>query len=157
MSANTFYVIFKIDQQLFAIRLSEVFRIVRVVQITSIPEVPEVIEGVINVQGDIIPVVNLRKRFGLNAGELDLDAQIILINSKDRMLGLLADEVIDILESQEGDIISQKKLLPGADRIQGFIKNEENMILIQDIETLLTINEEKKLEKSLKKSKKTIK
>jgi purine-binding chemotaxis protein CheW len=155
MGTDTFYVIFKIEQQLFCIRLSDVYRIVRVVHVTAIPEAPQVIEGVINVQGDIIPVVNLRKRFKINTRELNLDDQIILINANNRLLGLLVDEVTDILESRSEDIVSQENILPGADRIQGVMKNNESMILIQDIETLLSTDEEKKLEKSLKKSMKS--
>ena len=154
MSANTFYVIFKIDQQPFAVRLSDVVRIVRIVQVTPIPEAPEIIEGVINVQGEVIPVINLRKRFEIDERDVDLDDQIILTNSKTRVLGLLVDEVTDILESQANDVIKQKNIVPGADRIQGVMKNDEGMILVQDLDALLSVDEEKKLEISLKKSEK---
>lgn len=155
MGIEKYYVIFRIEQQSFGIRLSDVYRIVRVVHVTSVPEAPQVVEGVINVQGDIIPVINLRKRFKLDIRDLNLDDQIILIKSSTRLLGLLVDEVVDILESSAEDIVSQKNILPGADRIQGVMKNNESMILIQDIETLLSADEEQKLEKSLKKSTKS--
>lgn len=155
MGTNTFYVIFQIDQQPFAIQLSRVIRISRIVQMTPIPEAPEIIKGVANVQGDIIPVVSLRKRFDLNCTQPDLDDQIIFIQSNNRVLGLLVDEVTDIIESPDEDIISQKNVIPGADRIQGLMKSKEQIILIQDVDRMISLDEERKLDRSLKKSLKT--
>lgn len=153
--SDTFYVIFKIDQQTFAVRLDDVHRIVRVVHITPMPEAPKVIEGVINVQGDVIPVVNMRTRFRMDERDLTLDDQILLIRSNQHILGLLVDEVVDIIESDSDQIVSQQTILPGAERIRGVMKKDEDMILIQDIETLLSADEEKKLEISLKKKSRT--
>lgn len=155
MSADTFYVIFKINEQSFCVSLSDVVRIVRIVRITPIPELSDIVEGVINVQGEVIPVVNLRKRFGINERGLNLDNHIILINASTRVLGLLVDEVTDIVKSQEKDLIQKKEILPGTHKIQGVMKNEKDMILIQDLDALLSLDEEKKLETSLTKREKT--
>lgn len=155
MSAEQFYVTFRIANQTFAVKLEEVYRIVRIVHVTPVPEAPPVIEGIINVQGEVIPVVNLRKRFQMNLRDLSLDDQILLVNANNRVLGLLVDEVTDIIESDLSEIVNQESILPGANRIEGVMKNAEDMIMIQDIDALLSADEEIKLDQSLKKKQKS--
>lgn len=146
--ANNF-VLFVIEGQSFVIRLSEVNRIARAVSVTPIHDAPEVIEGVVNIQGEVVPVVNLRKRFGLPAKDVGIDDHFIVAKTNRRLVAVLVDEVKDIIESVEEEIVSQDDILPGREAIEGVVKTEKNMIVIQDLDKLLSLEEEDQLDRSL--------
>jgi purine-binding chemotaxis protein CheW len=75
------YVVFTLDEQRYALYLHAVVRVVRIVEITPLPQTPEVIRGVVNVQGQVIPVVDIRKRFQLPEREPELGDQLIIANT----------------------------------------------------------------------------
>ncbi len=78
MSLSDQYVVFGLDEHSFALRLSAVVRVVRAVEVTPLPRAPEIVLGVINVQGRITPVFDVRKRFRLPAREISLSDQFII-------------------------------------------------------------------------------
>lgn len=78
-------VVFTLDEQRYALHLAAVERIVRVVEVTPLPKSPEIVLGVVNVQGRIIPVVNIRKRFRLPEREIALSNQLIIASRSRRM------------------------------------------------------------------------
>jgi len=143
-------VVFSLDEQRYALLLSNVERIVRVVEITSLPKAPEIVLGVINVRGEIIPVVNIRKRFRLPEREITLSDHLIIAKTSRRAVALLADRVGQVLEVLENKIISAKKILPAMDYVEGVVKLEDGLILIHDLEKFLSLEEEKALERALK-------
>lgn len=149
MELNNNFVLFSIEGQSFVIRLNAVKRIARAVSVTRIHNAPDVIEGVVNIQGEIIPVVNLRKRFNLPLREIGIDDHFIVANTKYRSVAVLVDEVKDIIESLDDAIVSQQDILPGHESIEGIVKTANNMILIQDLDKLLSLEEEELLDKSL--------
>jgi len=142
--------VFNLDEQRYALLLSNVERIVRVVEITSLPKAPEIVFGVINVRGEIIPVVNIRKRFRLPEREIALSDHLIIAKTSRRAVALLADRVGQVLEVLENKIISAKKILPAMDYVEGVVKLEDGLILIHDLEKFLSLEEERALERAMK-------
>lgn len=145
------FLLFSIENQRFVISLSQVEKIVRAVEIVPLPKAPDVVEGIINVQGRILPVVNLRKRFGLSIRPLDIRDHFIVCNTPKRTLAVLVDMVMDIIQIPEERIVDQKKIVEGAEYIKGVLKLDDGVVLIQDLENLLSLQEERMLDLALKK------
>jgi purine-binding chemotaxis protein CheW len=141
--------VFNLDEQRYALPLSDVERIVRAVEITPLPKAPEIVLGVINVRGQVIPVVNIRKRFRLPEREITLNDHLIIAQTSRRAVALLADRAGHVLEVLENKIISAKKILPAMDYVEGVIKLEDGLILIHDLEKFLSLEEEKAINDQL--------
>ncbi len=153
MNSLSNLVVFTLDEQRYALHLSNVERIIHAVDITPLPKAPEIVLGVINVQGRIVPVIDVRKRFRLPEREIDLNDQLILARTSKRDVVLITDAVMGVIESPEGKIIRADKILPNIDYVEGVVKLEDGVILIHDLEKFLSLEEEQTLDVALKKSK----
>ncbi|MCK4359952.1 MAG: purine-binding chemotaxis protein CheW [Candidatus Cloacimonetes bacterium] len=148
-------VVFTLNDQCYALYLSVVGRIVRMVETTPLPKAPEIVLGVINVKGQIIPVVNIRRRFSLLEREIDLSDQLIIAQTPRRAIALIVDSVSGVIEFSEQDIITAEKILPGMEYIEGVLKLKDGMILIHDLDRFLSFEEEKMLDYAMKKNQKS--
>ena len=142
MNDTNQFLVFTLEEQRYALYLSAVERIVRMVEITPLPKAPEIVFGVINVQGQVVPVVNVRKRFRLPEREIDLSDQLIIAHSSRRTVALVADAVSGVVERSEKEIITPEKILPGIAYVEGVIKFEDGMILIHDLDKFFSLEEE---------------
>jgi purine-binding chemotaxis protein CheW len=140
---------FNLDDQKYALFLSAVIRIIRVVEITSLPKAPDIVLGVINMHGQIVPVLDIRKRFRLPQREIQLEHQLIVASTSKRTVALLVDFVSDVVEISEEKIIAGEHILPGMEYVEGVVKTEDDMILIHDLEQFLSLQEEKALHESM--------
>lgn len=145
------FLLFSIENQRFVIPLSQVEKIVRAVEIVPLPKAPDVVDGIINVQGRILPVVNLRKRFDLSVRPLDVRDHFVVCNTSRRTLAILVDVVMDIIQIPEERIVDQKKIVEKAKYVKGALKLDDGVVLIQDLENLLSLEEEQMLESALEK------
>lgn len=144
------YLVFTLDEQRYALYLSAVERVVRIVELTPLPESTDIVLGIINLQGRIIPVVNIRKRFNLPEREIEVSNQMIMAHTSKRVLALLVDAVEGIVERPEQEVILAEKIFPEIEYIEGVVKLEDGLILIHDIERFLSLEEERKLEDAMK-------
>lgn len=142
-------VIFSIDDQQFALDLSCVQRIVRAVGVTHIPQAPEVILGVINVEGDVIPVVKSRKRLGLPEREIELNDLFIIVRENGHSFALVADEVRPVMELEGPQVVASERVLPGRGYIQGLAKVEDGMIVVLSVERTLSYEDQRRVYKAL--------
>jgi purine-binding chemotaxis protein CheW len=140
--------VLRLDDQLYALHLSAVRRAVRMVEIMPLPKAPDIVMGIINVQGEVIPVIDIRKRFRLPLRETGLSAQIVIARTSRRTVALLADEAGGILERPE--VVDADKVVPGMEYVDGVAKLEDGMILIHDLDTFLSLEEEASLDDALK-------
>lgn len=147
-------VVFTLDQQEVALPLGSVIRVMHAVQIKSLPKSPEIISGIINVKGEIIPVVDIRKRFGATSRELIPDDQLIIADTGKRKVALMVDQVNGIKSITSRQHENTKETLPYAEYIKGVVKTEDEMILIYDLEQFLNLEEEMELEQALTKHRK---
>lgn len=142
-------VVFSLDKQAYALPLNNVVRVIHAVEIKHLPKAPQFISGIINVKGQIIPVVDIRKRFGLASRELIPDDQLIIADTGKRQVALLVDHVSGIQNISSGQQVITKESLPYAEYIRGLVKIEDELILIYDFEQFLNLNEEMELERAL--------
>lgn len=141
-------VVFTLDEQRYGLRLSDVKRVVRAVEVTSLPSAPEIVLGVINVAGRVVPAVNIRKRFRLPEKEMDLDDRLVIAAGK-RTVALLVDSVPELVEVPAADVVRASNILPRMDYVQGVAKLEDGMILIHDLDKLLSLEEERALDAAM--------
>lgn len=147
------FVVFALDDLFYAIRLSAVSRVVRAVEITPLPKAPPIVIGVINLGGRIIPVVNLRRRFHLPERELELTDLFIVARTSRRytpkdgglLLALAVDAVVGVRDLSEPEAIAAETILPGLEHLEGVAKTELGLVLIHDLGTFLSLEEERAL------------
>ncbi|MGA2624832.1 MAG: chemotaxis protein CheW [Bacteroidota bacterium] len=148
---RNYIVVFVLEEPRYALPLSVVERIVRAVEITPLPKAPEIILGVINMQGEIIPVVDVRKRFRLPTREMKPDDRFIIANTARRLVALVVDWVVGVHELTEREMVSAKQALPFAQYLKGVAKLEDNLVLIHDLDQFLSLDEERVLDTALAK------
>src|SRR3990167_2866442 len=112
MNDSTQLVAFTLDNCKFALPLPHVERIVNVVEITLLPKAPEIVIGVVNIQGRIIPVVDIHKRFRLPKREMNLNDNLILSQTSIRSVGIMVDSVAGVIECPKQEVIIPEKILP---------------------------------------------
>ena len=145
------YVVFTLDEQRYALHLHAVTRVVRTVEITPLPKAPEIVRGVVNVQGQVIPVVDIRKRFRLPERETELSDQLIIASTARRSVALVVDAVAGVIEHSSQEMIPPEKILPGTEYIEGVIRLEDGLVLIHDLDKFLSLEEDQELDAALKK------
>ena len=148
------FVIFTINEQKFALPATAVSRIVRIVEITPIPNAPANIVGVINVQGEAVPVFNMRKLFGFPDRELKLTDQLIIARISGHTISFITDMVTGITNRLDKKIITDDKVFPGLEKIiEGLVFFEDGMILIYNLEKLFTLENMEMIDLVMKKAK----
>ena len=153
MNKSNQLVVFFLDDKQYALYLSVVERVVSAVEITLLPKAPDIVLGVINFQGTVIPVVNIRKRFGLPEREIDLSDQFIIAKTSRKTVALVVDTVDEVIEPASVKVINTEKITSRIEYIDGVIKLEDGMILIFDLDKFLSLEEKKILTDALKKKK----
>ncbi|HUY04574.1 MAG TPA: chemotaxis protein CheW [Rhodocyclaceae bacterium] len=143
------YVVFILDAQRYALRLSAVDRVVRMVHITLLSRAPDIVLGIVNMQGGVIPVINVRRRFRLPEREIALGDQLVVAHTARRAVALAVDTVTDVVECSEQDLIAAKSILPAVEYLEGVVKLEDGLILVHDLDTFLSLEEENSLDRAL--------
>jgi purine-binding chemotaxis protein CheW len=143
-------VVFTLDEQLYALYLQSVKKVIHAIEIRHLPEAPEIITGIINIKGRIIPVADIRKRFGLPTREIDQDSHLIIADTGKREVAILVDIVTGIRELTPTQLSVAKETLPFAEYIRGVAKLDDDLVLIYDLDHFLSLDEEMELEHALK-------
>jgi purine-binding chemotaxis protein CheW len=144
---------FAVEGHRYALPLASVDKIIHTVEITPLPKAPKIILGIINFRGRIIPVVNLRKRFGLPERDIELSDQLIIAETPKRPVALLAVQANGVVKIDKCDVVKAEKILPGAEFFEGVVKLTDGLLLIHDLATFLSLDEEKSLSAALRKGK----
>ncbi len=145
------FVIFILRNSRYALPLDSVQKVIHAVQITSLPKAPDIVSGIINVRGTIIPVYNVRKRFGLPEKALALNDQIIIAETSARTVCFPVDNVEGILDSSQLNIIMPGEILPEMEYVKGVIKLNNGIVFIHDLDQFLSLQEESALKEALDK------
>lgn len=142
-------VVFTLDDQRYGVALSAVERVTRIVDITPMPKAPDIVLGVVNVQGRVIPVINLRRRFRLPERGIALTDQLIVARTARRPVALVADAVAGVFEYSEQESVGAKDVLPELEHVEGLVKLDDGLILIHDLDKFLSLEEETVLDRAL--------
>ena len=150
---------FMIGEELFGVDILTVQEIIRDITITPIPDAPDFLEGVINLRGSIIPVIDLRKRLKLMSTEdLDPEIWIIILTVEGRMTGFVVDRVTKVLNVPAGRIKPPPDIVVAglkSQYIQGVCKMDQRLLILLNFSRILMVDEIKKL-KSMKRSQATV-
>lgn len=146
MQRSNQYITFNLDEQKFALHLSAVERIVLAVEVTPLPKAPGIVLGVVNIQGRVIPVVNIRKRFRLPEREMDLSDQFIIARTSMRTIALVVDAVDGVIEQSGLEVVAAREILPEMDYVDAVAKLNDGTVPILNLDRFLSLEEEKMLE-----------
>ncbi|MFP4011365.1 MAG: chemotaxis protein CheW [Spirochaetaceae bacterium] len=140
-------VTFELAGETYGIDIMQVEGIVQVQDIRPIPYAPEYVEGIFNLRGEIIPVINLHRRFRLQTVELSEEDKLLsgmVVLSIDRMhLAVMIDKVSRVVRVRQEDIQSPPQMISGigAEYIQGVVNNEDSYLIILDARRLFNVRE----------------
>ncbi|MGE4318447.1 MAG: chemotaxis protein CheW [Deferribacterales bacterium] len=145
-------VTFRIENEEYGILIEKVQEINRYTNVTKVPKTPKFIEGIINLRGEVIPLIDLRTRFDLTAKERDEFTRVIIVNLKNMKVGFVVDGVDEVLRIRQDDIDDVPAMLSAtinAEFIAGVVNVDKTnkMILLLNIEDLFSQAEMTKLEK----------
>ena len=141
-------ILFNLGRGNYGIPIENVFEIKKMEEITVVPKAPKFIEGVINLRGNVIPVVDLRKRFGMEKIEYTKKTKIIIVEIGKRQFGLIVDAVAEVVTLSNDQIEQSLPTVSGlkAEFINGIGKLNEKLIIILEISRILQSSEEIKIE-----------
>ncbi|MFN7333617.1 MAG: chemotaxis protein CheW, partial [bacterium] len=124
------FVAFRIENQTYAFRIAQIQEIVILSQVTRTPQVPDYVEGVANLRGSIIPIVNLRKLFGLEPKQIDTETRTIVVNVGKRPIGCTVDTVTQVVRISQDAVHAAPETVTGhgASYISGFARVGEELI-----------------------------
>jgi purine-binding chemotaxis protein CheW len=134
---------FKISNEEFGIDILAVQEINRMSQITKVPNTPDFIEGVINLRGRIIPVIDLRAKLGMIRKEYSKDTRIVVVDIKNTTIGIIVDEVSEVLRIPKDITEAPPEIVGGvnSDYIISIGKLEDRLLILLDLEKMLSISE----------------
>ncbi len=141
------YLTFELEDELFAIDVSQVREVLDMTEISKVPRSPEFMRGVINVRGSVVPVMDLRTKFGLAKAESTVNTRIIIteINMYEKkvILGAIADSVNDVLELEPDQIEDPPEIGSRwrSEFIKGIGKRDEKFIIILDVDRVFSSDE----------------
>jgi purine-binding chemotaxis protein CheW len=140
---------FKIDKELFGVDILMVQEIIRSAPITYVPNSPEFVEGVINLRGSIIPVIDLRKRLNLHTANYEKEKDwILILDIAGRVTGFIVDLVTEVIKVQENSIEPPPDILVAglqSQYIRGVCEIEHDLLIMLDFNRILLVDEVKKL------------
>lgn len=137
-------VVFRLHNEEFGVEITEVREIVKPRHITRLPHVADYIEGVTNLRGEVIPVICLRKRFGLEPQEETQDTRIMMLEVKDSMVGFIVDAVTETLRLPEDAIEPPPSNIAGlrSDYLAGVGKLEDRLLILLEVDKILSSDEQ---------------
>ena len=136
-------VVFDLAAEAYGVDIGTVREIIRLQEITHVPNAPDFVEGVINLRGKVIPVVDLRKRFGVAVGEQTAESRIVVVDIAGEDIGVMVDAVAEVLRIAADSVESASSIITTADSyyILGIAKLGERLIILLDLDKVLSQEE----------------
>ncbi len=137
-------VIFDLAEETYGVDIGSVREIIRIQEITKVPRTPEFVEGVINLRGKVIPVIDLRKRFGFRKTEATKDTRIVVVDIGGTDIGVVVDAVTEVLRLSADAVEPPTGVITTADSdyLLGIAKLETRLIILLDLQRALANMEE---------------
>lgn len=125
----------------YALPLGAVEQLVRIVEVTPVSGAPDSVLGLIDVRGRIMPVIDMRKRFGLPDRSISLKDLLVVVRASNRTVALKVDGTSGVVEFPEEEVIKAHEILPGMGTLLGVVKIDDEMVLIQDMNSFFSRGE----------------
>jgi purine-binding chemotaxis protein CheW len=141
-------VIFSLGDELYGVDIAAVEGIIKMQAITAVPHAPPFVEGVTNLRGKVLPVIDLRKRFGLNASQATRDSRIVTVEVAGLKVGMVVDGVSEVLRVPEEAIVPPSPLVTTVDSafITGIAKVADRLIILLDLGQVMSVEEQAQLQ-----------
>lgn len=146
-SESTQYLTFMLDDEVFALDISKVREVLEFTQVTKVPRTPSFMRGVINLRGSVVPVVDMRLKFGMPATETTVNTCVIIVeiaqDDEVTVMGALADSVQEVMELDASQIEPPPKIGTRlrSDFLRGMGKHDDRFVLILDIDKVFSSEE----------------
>jgi len=119
------------------------------VEVTPLPKAPAIAIGVINLHGTVIPVLDIRRRFGFPVRDYGPTAHLLVARTRRRTLAVPVDEVFGVSEVMAEAVTPPDAILPGISLVEGIVALADGLLFIHDLETFLSLDEENRLDEAL--------
>jgi purine-binding chemotaxis protein CheW len=130
---------FRLDQEEYGIEITRVQEIILIGEITRVPQTPSHIKGLINLRSTVIPIVDLRTRFGMNTGANTDETRIMVVNVRQKTVGIIVDAVSEVLRISRDQIAPPPPTVAGLGRdyLTGLVKLEKRLLILLDLDRIL--------------------
>lgn len=144
-------VVFTIGNEAYGVDVDAVESIIKMQEITRLPHAPEFVEGVTNLRGAVVPILDLRKRFGLTTVEETRDTRIVIVNMNNTHVGMVVDAVTQVvrISAETIDPPPQMVMTINTAFIKGIAKLDDMLIILLDLKKVLTTEESERLAAAL--------
>lgn len=145
-------VTFYLGKEEFAVDILNIQGINRMIEITAVPNAPDFVEGVINLRGKVIPLVNLRKRMGMLPMLWDRSTRFIVVEFTNKVIGFIVDSVSEVLRISKDTIEPPPPMMTGvnSDYVTSVAKVQDRLLILLDLQKILTQTETESLDKMIK-------
>lgn len=145
---------FRVGDESFAADIMKIKEVILYRRVTAMPRAPDFMEGIINIRGDVIPVIDMRKRLGMATGEITKNSRIIILSVGLKDVGIIVDSVSKVLRVSDSDIKPAPSVGKGieSEYLTGVIRNikdDEDITMILDMDRVLTSTEKVRLDEIL--------
>ena len=139
-------VVFMLNKAYYGVPILQVQEIVKMTEITELPNTPDFVQGIVNLRGKIIPIIDMRKRFGLPEETIDENWKILILKAEDVLFGVMVDQISEVEKVPATLIEKPPKIVAGVNGkfINGIAKTENRLLILLDIAKILS-DEEKEL------------
>ena len=143
------WVVFTLDQGRYALPLSATLRIVRAAQITPLPAAPANVLGALNVAGEVLPVFNVRRRFGLPERALEPSDHLLIARTEGRTVVLTIDAALGVIEHPDAAMVAAERITSDLAHIRGVLPLDDGLVLIHDLGQFLSSAEAVQLDDAM--------
>ena len=147
MGSSNQYLTFRLADEVYALEIAKVREVLELTTVTKVPRTPEFMRGVINLRGGVVPVVDMRLKFGMSRTEKSVNTCIIIVeievDGEKTVLGALADSVQEVIELEDGQIEPPPRIGTRlkTEFIKGMCKREEEFIILLEIDRVFSSEE----------------
>ena len=142
-------VVFDLDGQRYALPVTTAERVLPMVAVSPLPRAPAIALGVINLHGQILPVLDIRRRFGLPPREYGLANHLLVARTSRRTLAVPVDEVLGVKGVAAETTTAPDSVLPGIGHVSGIVALADGVLFIHDLEAFLSLDEEHRLSEAI--------
>jgi purine-binding chemotaxis protein CheW len=141
-------VVFQLGAELYGVDIARVHEIIRLQSVTRVPGASSFVEGVINLRGKVIPVVDLRRRFGLTMADHTRASRIVVVEIGDQVVGIIVDGVSEVLRVPMSTLEPPSPVVAGIDSeyLHGIAKLPDRLVILLDLDRVLAREERRALE-----------
>ena len=136
-------VVFQLANEQYGVNIGAVNTIIRMQEVTEVPRTPDYVEGVINLRGTVIPVIDIRKRFGLEVGDVTKATRIVVVEVGDQLIGMIVDAVLETLRLPLDAIEPPSNVVVSVDSqyVRGVGKQDDRLIILLELGSVVNTDQ----------------